>query len=402
MRKYLPALDWIDSQEDRMTGLVTEWADVNTGTFHLQGLETLRILLRKAFGATGGRIEEARLPPEAVLETDGTLREREPGRALSVRRVRGKGIPVFLCGHMDTVFDPTHRFQKTTLLDGKKLRGPGVADAKSGLAVLLVALEALERSPFASGVDWEVLITPDEEIGSPGSRELLRAAARRNRFGLVYEPCFPDGALVGERKGSGNYTLVVHGKAAHVGRAPESGRNAVHALARGIVELEALQRAHEGVILNVGFLSGGGPLNVAPDRAVCGFNVRVSSREAQGMMESEIHAVAERIGSLPGFSVEMLGGFHRPAKPLDPATLRLLGAFSRCGNDLGFPLSWRPSGGACDGNNLAAEGLPTVDSLGGRGGHIHSDQEVLYLDSLVERARLSALFLMKLGAGEFV
>jgi glutamate carboxypeptidase len=265
---------------------------------------------------------------------------------------------------------------------------------------MLVALEAFERSPWAANVGWEILINPDEEIGSPGSARLLIEAAKRNHLGLVFEPSLSDGNLVGARKGSGNFTVIVKGKAAHAGREPHSGRNAIVALARFIVGLASLADSTGAITTNVGHIQGGGPVNVVPDLATCRFNVRVVTPEAQRSFEEGLRALAEEIDAIDGISLEIEGRFTRPPKPLDEKTLKLLEQFAACGRDLGLSFLWLPTGGACDGNNLAAAGLTTIDSLGVTGGNIHSSDEYILLDSLVERAKLTALLLMKLGAGE--
>jgi glutamate carboxypeptidase len=219
---------------------------------------------------------------------------------------------------------------------------------------------------------------------------------------LVFEPCFSDGALVGSRKGSGNFSVIARGKAAHAGREPHLGRNAINALAQFIVALNAFASSERGIAVNVGSISGGGPVNVVPDLAQCRFNVRVDTAQDQVVLEEYLARVTEGEKQGHGTSLERYGSFSRPPKPLDWTTLGLLQGVSECGRDLGLSIEWRPSGGACDGNNLAAAGLPTVDSLGVRGGEIHSPREYLVLDSLLERAKLTALFLMKLAAGDII
>src|SRR3989304_2280040 len=145
--------------------------------------------------------------PTTLLTGSGPLRWlsgkgiRKPlGNALSIRKRSTAPLRIFLGAHMDTVYPADHPFQKAVRVDQNTLRGPGVADSKGGLVVMLKALEALERSPYAQSVGWEVLINPDEELGSPGSAPLLAQAAKNTHLGLVFEPPLPDGALVGARK----------------------------------------------------------------------------------------------------------------------------------------------------------------------------------------------------------
>src|SRR5262249_39128994 len=151
-------------------------------------------------------------------DDEGREKSRPLGKALAFQSPPRAGPRVLLGIHYDTVFGVDHLFQSVTRVDENTLRGPGVCDAKGGLLVLLHALLALERSPVAGSLAWEVLLNPDEEIGSPGSGSLFAAAAKRNDIGLLFEPALPDGSLVASRKGSGNFTFIVHGRAAHAGR----------------------------------------------------------------------------------------------------------------------------------------------------------------------------------------
>lgn len=400
MTDYLSHLQWIDSQKPRMVDFLTQWANVNSGTHNLRGLHEMLSLLEQEFGVLGGEAESVELEPLLLEDSAGSNAPELLGKALLIRKRRSASLRIFLCCHTDTVYAKDHPFQKCGIIDDNVLQGPGVTDAKGGLVVMLVALEAFERSPWAANVGWEILINPDEEIGSPGSGPLLMQAAKRNHLGLVFEPSLSDGNLVGARKGSGNFTVIVRGKAAHAGREPHLGRNAIVALARFIVGLASLADSGGAITTNVGHVQGGGPVNVVPDLAACRFNVRVVTHDDQRSFENGLKRLAEEINRIDGISLELQGGFTRPPKPLDEKTLKLLEQMAACGRDLGLSLQWRPTGGACDGNNLSAAGLTTIDSLGVTGGDIHSSDEYILLDSLTERAKLTALFLMKLGAGE--
>lgn len=380
--------------------MVIRWAELNSWSRNLEGLSSMVSLLETEFGVIGERSETIELAPQQVVGPDGLIAPVPLGKALRIRKRTDANVRVFLSAHMDTVYPPDHPLQKCTKPDDESLKGPGVADAKGGLVVMLTALEALERSPWAENLGWEVLITPDEELGSPGSAPLFAAAAKDNHIGLVFEPCFADGSLVEARKGSGNFTAVVRGRAAHAGRDPHQGRNAINATARFIVELNALQSESRGVTINVGNIRGGGPVNVVPDLAICRFNVRVGSLEAQRTFEEDLRMVTEGINKLDGISIALHGNFARPPKPFEGKTVELFRHVAQCGRDLGLTIQWRPTGGACDGNNLQAAGLPTVDSLGVRGADLHSAEEYMLLGSLIERARLAALLLMKLASGE--
>ncbi len=399
MKDYAPYLDWINGQHDRMCELVFTWAEVNSGSGHPAGLDRMLSLLEVEFGVLDGAMERLELRPWERVNSRGDIVQVRLGNALSIRKRPEAPVKVFLGIHYDTVYAPDGLFQKCFRVDEQTLRGPGVADAKGGLLVMLKALEAFERSPWAENLGWEILINPDEEIGSPGSKALLIEAAKRNHFGLVFEPAKVDGKLVGSRKGSGNFTVVVRGRAAHAGRDPHLGRNAIVALCEIVMRLVASQSSTDQVTINAGRIEGGGPLNVVPDLAIARFNVRVPTAEDQQEFERRLTEITVDSHYGSGISVSVHGGFARPPKPLEGKTLDLFNLVARCGRDLGLSIEWAPSGGASDGNTLQAAGLPTVDSLGARGGNIHSPDEYVLLDSLTERARLTALLLMKMASG---
>ena len=401
MEKYRPHLDWIDDRHDTLVALVEAWCSVNSGSYNLSGLETMLGLLRAAFTSLGGEDEVLPLPPYETVDLNGTVIQRPLGNALSVRKHPEAPVQVLLSGHMDTVYPADSPFQTVTRVDSNHLRGPGVADLKGGLVVMLTALQALERSPFAEKIGWEVLLSPDEEIGSPGSGPLLEERAQRVHLGLVYEPSYADGAFVHSRKGSANFTVIVHGRAAHVGRHYGDGRSAIRELSKFILKAEKLNDLERGITVNFGRTRGGIANNVVPPLAVGSLNVRAATKEG---MDGAKHNLADLIMegcSADGITMEMHGEITRPPKLFDKKTQMLFEHFKACSELLDLPYLLRESGGVCDGNILAAAGLPTIDTIGVRGGDIHTHHEYLLLDSLISRSKLSALFLMKLAEGEF-
>ncbi len=398
--RYSRGLNWVDSQRERMCRLVVEWAAINSGSLNLAGVERCLAAVVGEFEGLGGEVRWIDLPQLQTVDASSQVVFQSLGRAVRISKRPHAALRVLLAIHVDTVYGPDHPFQAVNVLDDNTLCGPGVADAKGGLAVMLVALEALEHSGLADGIGWTVFINPDEEIGSPGSAPALAALAPEHSLGLLFEPALPDGALVAARKGSGNFVASFAGRSAHAGRDPQLGRNAIHAMAEFIVALNTITGASPGITVNVGRVAGGGAVNVVPDRAVCHFNLRVCSPDEQEMVARHLEHLAEQFKARDGLGLSLSGGFTSPPKPLDGATLHLLGHLASCGRDLGLELAWRDSGGTCDGNRLAAAGLANVDSLGPRGGGLHSPQEYLLLDSLAERAKLCALLMMKLASGE--
>lgn len=397
MERFAPHLAWIDARAQRMAQRVAEWAEINSGTWNAAGVNRIGENVRAELQRLDCDVRTIELPPQEWVEPSGETSHRSLGHALHATKRSGGPLRVLLAIHLDTVYPVDDPFQHATRLDENTLRGPGVADAKGGLIVLLTALEALERSPFAGRVRWEVLLNPDEEIGSPASSALFVDAAQRNDVGLLFEPALPDGTLAGARKGSGNFTAVVTGRSAHAGRDPQAGRNAIHALAEFVVGVAAINNPRDGVIANVGRIEGGTAPNVVPDRAVCRFNLRVDTIEQQRHVDAQLAALARQIDQREGYTLRLTGGFTAPPKPLDTKAMQLFEHVATCGRDLGMTIQWRSTGGVCDGNRLAAAGLPNVDTMGPRGGNLHSAQEFLLLDSLVERAKLTALVLMRMG-----
>ena len=298
------------------------------------------------------------------------------------------------------MFAVDHPFQRVERPDADTLHGPGVADLKGGLMVMISALRVLEASPWREAIGWEVLLNPDEEIGSASSAHLLREAAERNHLGLIYEPSFPDGNLAGERKGSGNFDVIVRGKAAHAGREHHLGRNAIRACADFISALDDLNGQRNGVTINPGYVHGGGALNVVPPLCLTRFNVRTQRPEDEAWFESELDRLLGEIGARDGITVERLGGFTRPPKVWSDTNRWLAEAIAGCARELSLDLDYLPTGGCCDGNNLAAAGLPNIDNLGVVGGKIHSADEYMRISSIAERGRLSALLLLRLASGE--
>jgi glutamate carboxypeptidase len=381
-----------------MLAQVQAWSAVNSGSGNLPGLADVANLLAKSFSSLPGELRLRDPAPVTAVDAAGRAQEIAHGQNLHLKVRPEAPVHLLLTGHMDTVYGADHPFQALAWHDERTLGGPGVADMKGGLAVMLAALKAVEASPLAASVGYEVVINSDEEVGSPGSAALLAEAARGKRAALTYEPAaLPDGTLAGARPGSGNFSFVVTGRSAHAGRNPEDGRNAVVAAADLALRLAAAKR--DGLSVNVARLDGGGPNNVVPDGAVLRVNLRPRTRELQAEAQAAIDRAVAKVASAHDLGIHARGGFGRPPKPLDPAAEQLFALVARAGADLGQPIRWQPSGGVCDGNNIAACGVPVVDTMGVRGGKIHSMEEYLIVDSLAERAALSAVTILRL-AGE--
>ena len=381
-----------------MLDRVLEWSVINSGSRNLGGLERVANILADAFSVLPGKVELVEAASVEAVDSSGRPAAMEHGRNLLLTVRPNAPVQLLFTGHMDTVFGEAHEFQQTRWLEDGILNGPGVADMKGGSAVLLAALKAVEASEAAAGIGYEVVINSDEEVGSLGSAALIAQAAQGKRAALTYEPAaLPDGTLAGARPGSGNYSLVVRGRSAHAGRNPEDGRNAV--LAAADLALRLVQLKRDGLSVNPGRIEGGGPSNVVPDLAVLRVNLRPRTPEIEAEAKRLIDEAVAAVAAERDVAIHVHGGFGRPPKPMTPEAERLFTLVKAAGADLGQPIAWQPSGGVCDGNNIAACGVPVVDTMGVRGGKIHSMEEYLISESLGERAALSALTILRIAEG---
>ena len=394
-------IDGVDDNFSNMLSTVQAWSAQNSGSHNRSGLIAMRGLLSDRFSALPGDVDDVPLPEGEYVALNGEVQNitYEPALQVSVRP--DAPIQLVLTGHYDTVFPKDFHFQKPVKIDEDTINGPGTADMKAGLMVMLTALETLERSDSAKSIGYKILMSPDEEIGSPGSSAILAKLGKASHVGLTYEPALADGSMAGARKGSGNFTLIVKGRAAHAGREHHIGRNAIAAMAEFIGGMEALNGQREGVTFNIAKIDGGGAVNIVPELAIGRFNVRMKETEDMAWIEQKLEALVAKINLKDGIHAHMHGGFTRPPKPMAPANAKVFDWVKQAGGLLGQEIKWAPSGGVCEGNNLWASGCPNVDTLGVRGGDIHSDREFMKISSLVERARLSSVILMKLASGEF-
>ena len=382
-----------------MRDQVLAWAAVNSGSRNLGGLERIADLLTDAFSALPGALRLEQADKVETVDSGGRAIKIEHGRHLHLTVRPMAPVQLLFTGHMDTVFGVDHAFQETRWLEDGVLKGPGVADMKGGIAVMLAALKAVERNPLADRIGYEVVINSDEEVGSLSSAPLLARSAVGKRAALTYEPAaLPDGTLAGARPGSGNFSIVVHGRSAHAGRNPEDGRNALLAAADLALRFDRLKR--DGLTVNPSRIEGGSPSNVVPDLAVLRVNLRPRTPEIEAHAKREIDAMIADVAKSHDVTMDVSGGFGRPPKPLTPEAEGLFNLVKQAGADLGQTIAWQPSGGVCDGNNIAACGVPVVDTMGVRGGKIHSAEEYLIVDSLAERAALSALTILRLAEGK--
>ncbi len=346
-------------------------------------LRQMATRLCEDFQSFGVSFESIELGPLRLLDENGQWYEKRTGPALIWHHRPDSAQRILLMIHYDTVYSASSSLP--CVLRDTRLQGPGTADAKGGIAVIAMAIEAAIRFDLIDDLGVSILLNPDEEIGSTASAPLMQILAPQFQSALLFEPTLPNGNLVAARKGSGAFAMVVKGRSAHAGRNPEQGRNAIVHLSRIIARIDTLNRDDGTVLVNVGKILGGGPLNRVPDHAVAHINVRVSNDDARQQMEDNLKELVEQY-SLNGFQVYMNGEFHSPPKCVDDQFLAVQKGVEEAGQQVGRPIFWQDSGGACDGCKFAAMGLPNVDTMGLTGDFLHSSDEYCDITTMVPAA----------------
>ncbi|UOM34621.1 M20 family metallopeptidase [Acuticoccus sp. I52.16.1] len=325
----------------------------------------------------------------AELAAAGATIRRIPGRDGVGDHLRaampwgGDGPGILVLCHLDTVHPvgtlrtlPFHR-------DGDRLYGPGTADMKGGVFIALKAAAAVAAAE-TGGLPVRFLLTADEEIGSPTSRDLIEASAADARYVLVTEAARDGGKVVTSRKGVGIYELTATGRAAHAGANHAAGRSAIKEMARQILAIEALTDPVRGITLNVGQVHGGTVTNTVPERCVAYIDLRVT----EDADFARVHAALSGLKPHdPDVTLSLTGGANRPAYTKRPEIAALFEHARALAAEIGFALEDLHSGGGSDGSFIAGR-VPTLDGLGVDGAAAHTVEEHLFVSSLVPRMTL--------------
>jgi glutamate carboxypeptidase len=303
----------------------------------------------------------------------------------------GAKSALILC-HYDTVWAvgslATHPYR----IEAGKAYGPGIFDMQTSLMLAEYAARATRDLALELPRPVTILITSDEEVGSPTSRALIEEEALQSAYVLVMESPLPGGVLKTSRKGGGGFTLEITGRAAHAGVEPERGISAIHELAHQILKLHSLTDRAQGTTVNVGVVQGGTVSNVVAAQATAKIDVR-------SWTQSEADRLSQAILGLtpvtPGATLRVTGGWNRP--PLErSATAQLFAQAQEIGRTLGLDLAEGGTGGGSDGNFTGALGIPTLDGLGVPGHGAHADHEHIEVDQIVGRAALLLALLAEL------
>jgi glutamate carboxypeptidase len=296
-----------------------------------------------------------------------------------------KGI--LILGHLDTVHPigalaTTHVFRR----DGDAVYGPGIYDMKAGSFMAYYAMQHFVRRGRTTPLPVRIMYVPEEEVGSPTSRERIEAAARKAKYVLVMEPARDGDRCVTARKGWGRFELKVTGRAAHAGSRPQDGRSAILEMARQIVALHAMTDYATGVTVNVGTIVGGSGTNVVAASCEASVDLRVPTAELAETMTARILGLRAED---PDCVVAVSGGMNRPPYQKNAGIAALFEHARQCAAEVGFELRDVPlTGGVSDGNFAAALGVPTLDGLGADGRGAHALDEQIRFSSLVPHTRL--------------
>lgn len=358
------------------------WVECESPTHDAAAVDRMIDLATYELAATGAHIE--RIPGRHGL--GGSVRATFP-------HTRAGEPGILILGHMDTVHPvgtldmlPFHR-------EGGKCYGPGIQDMKSGNYLALEAIRQLAKAGIATPQPVTVLFTPDEEIGTPSTRELIEATAARQKFVLVPEPARTDGGLTTGRYAIARFDLATIGKPSHAGVDPRLGRSAVTEMARRILATEAMTT--DDCTFSVGCV------RAAQAHVNCVPSGCTAQALSMAKRQADLDAGVEKMLALNDTSGEVTfsvwRGVTRPVWEPDDATRALFEHAREIGRSLGLELTQASSGGGSDGNFTGAMGIPTLDSLGARGAGLHTLSEHIFIDSLPERGRLMAGLLATLA-----
>ncbi|MCI0634773.1 MAG: M20 family metallopeptidase [Actinobacteria bacterium] len=374
---------------DDFVHALREMVNVDCGSYTPEGVNMIADLCQARFEAGGWQVERR--------HHQSATGEQQLGDLVIGRLAGAGGGRVLMIGHTDTVFDPGTVAERPFAIDGDRARGPGVSDMKGGLLTGFFAVEVLQAAGFDGFGRITYICNPDEEIGSPWSRDVILAQAAEADVGFVLEGARENGDIVSARKGVADLRIEIVGRAAHAGVEPERGRSAILEAAHKTQALHALNGRVPGVTVNVGVVSGGTRPNVVAERCVLDIDVRSTEERSFREAEEAVRAIAHE-HTVPDVSAIIDGSaWHRPMEKGEGGA-RLAALATQVAAELGFELKDASTGGASDANTTSAAGVPTLDGLGPIGGDDHGPNEWLDLSSVVPRISLLAGLISRVDA----
>ena len=367
--------------DDMVRGL-RPWIECESPTYDAAAVDRMMDLAARDLAAAGATIE--RIPGR--MGFGGCVRARFPG-------ARSDVPGILISGHLDTVQPVGTLAVLPFKRDGNRCYGPGIQDMKAGDYLALEAIRQLARAGIRPALPITMLLTPDEEVGTPSTRDLIEMEAARSAYVLVPEPAQPDNGVVTGRYAIARFELVTSGRPSHAGIAPAEGRSAIRAMARRILEIDAM--SSEACSFSVGVVHGGTWVNCVS--STCSAQVLSMAKE-----QADLDHAVERMLALAGteneVELQVKRGVTRPVwSPGQPGTMKLYDLAKGIARELGFDLPHASAGGGSDGNFTGAMGIATLDGLGVLGAGYHTLEEHILVSSLVERARLFAGLLATLA-----
>lgn len=363
---------------DMLAGL-KPWVECESPTYDAAAVDRAMDLAAYDLAAAGAEIE--RIPGR--MGFGGSVRARFPHKDF--------GKPgILISGHMDTVHPVGTLQVNPWRVENGRCYGPGIQDMKGGNYVSLEAIRQLARAGLETPLPITVLLTPDEEVGTPSTRELIEMEARKNKYVLVPEPARPDGGAVTGRYAIARFNVKTYGRPSHAGWQLKDGRSAIATMARKILEIEAMTT--EDCTFSVGVVHAGQWVNCVS--SLCEAEV-LSMAKRQEDLDRGVARMLALSGEENEVTIEVTRGVTRPVWEPDEGTMALYGVARDLATEIGFELTHASAGGGSDGNFTGALGIPTLDSIGVRGAGLHTLGEYIEVDSLVERAQLIAGLLMR-------
>jgi glutamate carboxypeptidase len=292
---------------------------------------------------------------------------------------------ILIAGHFDTVHPVGTLASLPFRREGGKCFGPGIFDMKGGSYLALEAIRQLQRAAFTTPLPITVLFTPDEEVGTPSTRDIIEAEAARNKYVLVPEPGRPNNGVVTGRYAIARFNLEATGKPSHAGATLSSGRSAIREMARRIIEIDGMTT--DDCTFSVGIVHGGQWVNCVATTCT-GEALSMAKRQAD--LDRGVERMLALSSTANDVTFRVMRGVTRPVWEPDAGTMALYEKARGIAKDLGFDLPHASAGGGSDGNFTGAMGIPTLDGLGVRGADAHTLNEHIEVESLAERGRLMA------------
>jgi len=376
-------LELIHGWEEDQLEFLTSLCKQNSYSYHKQGSDRVSALICEKL--------------EGVFPIHRVVDQKEVGN-LHILKTSEQGKSVYLLGHTDTVFPPDHPFQACRK-EGEWLYGPGTADMKGGLAVMVYALIALKHVSGDEFPNVAMILGGDEEIGSATSRMIYEQASKRASACLVGECAGRNGEIVVSRNGKAGGRMETYGRDAHVGSATQDKASAILELAQKVTAIESLNGIFPGVRVNVGRIEGGLGPGTIPAHASFLFDLRWQKEKHYTVLLERVQKIASvKINPLCSSHMTLLN--YRPAMPANEKTDRFVYKLRQVAEGLGQNVSIEHRQGTSDGNFFGAEGVPTLDGFGPIGLDDHTPEERILISSLKARTSLLALFLLGLKDAE--